>query len=62
MFGPLTISTDRASSGGGGSSIWRSSIDGLEGAGVMFGGSSSSRGSAISPLSAVAAAVAGEQR
>src|SRR5688572_16867494 len=62
MLGPRTISTFRASSGGGGSRIWRSSMFGSDDAGAMVGDSPSSRGSEISPLSAVAAAVAGEQR
>src|SRR5829696_5026612 len=48
MFGPRTISTLCASSGGGGDRMWRSSTAGLRDAGVICGGSPSSRGSEIS--------------
>jgi hypothetical protein len=60
--GPRSISTARASSGGGGERIWRSSTAGGDGAGASLGGRPSVRGSVISPVIAVAAAVAGEQR
>src|SRR3712207_9310050 len=61
MFGPLTISTDRASSGGGGRGLWRSSIHGVEGGGGKGGGSSNSRGLGSPSLYAGTAAVRGEQ-
>ena len=62
MFGPLTTWTLIASSGGGGMRMFESSTPGSMAGTVNVGSSPRSRGSVITPRSAVAAAVVGLQR
>jgi hypothetical protein len=62
MLSGRGISTLAASSASGGATIWRSSTSGRGCTDPTSGGSPSVRGSVIAPRSAVAAAVAGEQR
>ncbi len=62
MLAPRVTSSSRASAAGGGRTICASTRPGSPVAGASAGGVPSVRGSVISPCSAVAAAVAGEQR